>query len=404
MENQSNLRFTGFYGHADPNLRNSSWDMLRRVGGSVREDWVVGGDFSAILNDAEKEGCRRKARVHMQDFKDILDEMALVKSIENFPYMATSVVRQTKFDHDAILLDMWGHKPKDQLKDPRLCFKYDECWAKDREAKEITNNAWNRSDLYIIGKVERVGNSKCINIHTDNWGLEGLNGDALNSKIMNPKERRLKELWIENSRRWNNEKIAFIRQGFRQECPRCDFEKETLIHALEDYPTNNRNNFIFRGKEEEAFVVWEKARTLNQDFRGGEGLKNEMMSAEWAKIYAFEESINMACALNIKTAMVFEIDNASLINRVKHHSTDVTIIGARVKDSIKALENFKSATLCDPSPFATRTSSTLGPWSCSSLVHHRQRGPSHGAGASGTFNVQRRRLALAPWGLGCVGV
>ncbi|MBA0798369.1 hypothetical protein Gohar_008962 [Gossypium harknessii] len=34
-----------------------------------------------------------------------------------------------------------------------------------------------------------------------------------------------------------NVKIAFIRQGFRQECPRCDFEKETLIHALEDYPT-----------------------------------------------------------------------------------------------------------------------------------------------------------------------
>ncbi|PPD79092.1 hypothetical protein GOBAR_DD23979 [Gossypium barbadense] len=75
--------------------------------------------------------------------------------IENFPYMATSVVRQTKSDHDAILLDIWGRKPKDQLKDPRLCFKYDECWAKDREAKEIINNAWNRSDLNIIGKVER---------------------------------------------------------------------------------------------------------------------------------------------------------------------------------------------------------------------------------------------------------
>ncbi|MBA0794101.1 hypothetical protein Gohar_018459, partial [Gossypium harknessii] len=64
---------------------------------------------------------------------------------------------------------------------------------------------------------------------------------------------------------------------------------------------------------------------------GGEGLKNEMMLAEWAKIYAFEESINMVCALNIKTIVVFETDNASLVNRVKHHSTDVPIFGAQVK-------------------------------------------------------------------------
>ncbi|MBA0575725.1 hypothetical protein Golob_024103 [Gossypium lobatum] len=51
--------FTGFYGNANPNLRSTSWDILRRVGGVVREDWVVGGDFNAILNDAEKDGGRR---------------------------------------------------------------------------------------------------------------------------------------------------------------------------------------------------------------------------------------------------------------------------------------------------------------------------------------------------------
>ncbi|MBA0625066.1 hypothetical protein Godav_010313, partial [Gossypium davidsonii] len=30
---------------------------------------------------------------------------------------------------------------------------------------------------------------------------------------------------------------------------------------------SNRNNFIFRGKEEEATVIWERASTLNKDFR-----------------------------------------------------------------------------------------------------------------------------------------
>lgn len=30
---------------------------------------------------------------------------------------------------------------------------------------------------------------------------------------------------------------------------------------------NNRNNFIFQGKEEEAGVVWERVATLYHDFR-----------------------------------------------------------------------------------------------------------------------------------------
>ncbi|MBA0613255.1 hypothetical protein Godav_013726 [Gossypium davidsonii] len=135
--------------------------------------------------------------------------------------------------------------------------------------------------------------------------------------------------------------------------------------------SSNRTNFGVLARDNEGFVIG-----------GGEGLKNEIMSAEWAEIYAFKESINMACALNIKTAMVFEIDSASLTNKVKHHSTDVAIIGARVKDSIKA-------SLID---VVTR-------WQISFVKK-----PSHGAGASGTFNVHGLRLALAPWCLGCVGV
>ncbi|MBA0700565.1 hypothetical protein Goari_027328 [Gossypium aridum] len=30
---------------------------------------------------------------------------------------------------------------------------------------------------------------------------------------------------------------------------------------------NNRNNFIFRGKEKEVQVIWDRASTLSQDFR-----------------------------------------------------------------------------------------------------------------------------------------
>ncbi|PPS12817.1 hypothetical protein GOBAR_AA07819 [Gossypium barbadense] len=67
-----------FYGQADPNLRKQSWDMIRKVKSTVKEGWIVGGDFNVILNNAEKEGGRRKPKSSMNDFCDILEEMLLV--------------------------------------------------------------------------------------------------------------------------------------------------------------------------------------------------------------------------------------------------------------------------------------------------------------------------------------
>ncbi|PPS16041.1 hypothetical protein GOBAR_AA04535 [Gossypium barbadense] len=125
MENNSNMRFTEFYGHANPNMRNSSWEMLRKAGNSVQEDWVVEGDFNIILNNDDKECGRKKAQADMQDFKDVMDKLALVdiktnrgwftwvnnregknlvkerldrymvsiNAIKNLPFMETNVVR-----------------------------------------------------------------------------------------------------------------------------------------------------------------------------------------------------------------------------------------------------------------------------------------------------------------------
>ncbi|MBA0573533.1 hypothetical protein Golob_000803 [Gossypium lobatum] len=55
MESHNNIRFTGFYGHADLNLRSRPWDILRIVRISVREDWILGGDFNAVTYKAQKE-------------------------------------------------------------------------------------------------------------------------------------------------------------------------------------------------------------------------------------------------------------------------------------------------------------------------------------------------------------
>ncbi|PPS08706.1 hypothetical protein GOBAR_AA11930 [Gossypium barbadense] len=157
MEDDSPIRFTAFYGYADPNKRQSSWNMIRRVGQSINEKWIIVGDFSAILDEAKKEGNRRKSTVLMEDFRTIVDELAMVdlktdnawftwvnnregiarvkerldrffmssNTVNSFPFLETRVIRQSSSDHDAISLDTEGRRPRDGLKDPRLCFKYD---------------------------------------------------------------------------------------------------------------------------------------------------------------------------------------------------------------------------------------------------------------------------------------
>ncbi|MBA0701330.1 hypothetical protein Goari_021927, partial [Gossypium aridum] len=210
-----------------------------------------------------------------------------------------------------------------------------------------------------------------------------------------------------------NCKIASIRQGFDKGCPRCRAETETVLHALKDCPTskevlstggwsrsfisknydhcsdwledlmrvldkramadlmttlwncwNNRNNFIFRGKEKEAKQIWERASNLSKEFpicnmtnepllsqnamvkkwkkppkgfikinfdatvsddrigfgtiirdeegfvlRGGGGFKEGRVSVEEAECMAFEESINVARRLKLKEHVLFETDH-----------------------------------------------------------------------------------------------
>ncbi|TYG71122.1 hypothetical protein ES288_D05G368900v1 [Gossypium darwinii] len=166
LEEDEVIRFTGFYRNADPNARNLSWEMLRRVKRTVKEGWIVGGDFNAILNNAEKDGGRKKLRKDMEDFSDILEELALVDVktdngwftwsnnregpnlvkerldrflipedlIEKMPFINTRVVRQSKSDQDAIFLNTVGNKSEGKGSDHRHLFKYDACWAKEQES------------------------------------------------------------------------------------------------------------------------------------------------------------------------------------------------------------------------------------------------------------------------------
>ncbi|KAH1107835.1 hypothetical protein J1N35_011603 [Gossypium stocksii] len=78
MENNNAISFTGYYGNTDPNKRHLSWEMLKRVSKSVKETWIIGGDFNTILDNAKKEGGRRKPLVQMEEFREIVDEFSMV--------------------------------------------------------------------------------------------------------------------------------------------------------------------------------------------------------------------------------------------------------------------------------------------------------------------------------------
>ncbi|KAG8483103.1 hypothetical protein CXB51_022036 [Gossypium anomalum] len=133
-----------------------------------------------------------------------------------------------------------------------------------------------------------------------------------------------------------------------KEYDRCIDWLEDLMRVLDkkamvDFTTilwncwNSRNNLVFNGKEEEPKDIWSKAS-------GGGGFKDGQLSAEEAEWHAFDESIKIACCLNIKGDVLFESDCARLVNKINGQNKDLTIIGERIKDSLKAFVHFLSAT------------------------------------------------------------
>lgn len=126
-----------------------------------------------MLDDAKNWGGHRKSDVAIEDFRRVINDMLLVDvkpdhgwftwsnnkrgkglvkgRIDRFlvssswlsevPFLASEVVREAESDHDFIILDVEGRKPRGCCKDPRLQFHFEECWAKDKEAKKVIKEA-----------------------------------------------------------------------------------------------------------------------------------------------------------------------------------------------------------------------------------------------------------------------
>ncbi|KAK5835784.1 hypothetical protein PVK06_011492 [Gossypium arboreum] len=234
-------------------------------------------------------------------------------------------------------------------------------------------------------------------------------------------------------------------KGFINICPRCQNKDESLIHALKDCPKaqgiivagglnnkllegdytecidwledvfreldkkaaadfltllwnswNDRNNMVFKGKMDDAFLIWERAQALSKDFRifnlteppvipstpmnkvwkapptgyikvnvdaavsdgcSGFGVvvrdndgfvmggcykfRAEAMDVCWAELQALTEGLKMAKKLKA-TQLILESDNAMLVNKVNRRAQDITILGQRTTQVCEDFKNFNS--------------------------------------------------------------
>ncbi|PPD68865.1 hypothetical protein GOBAR_DD34256 [Gossypium barbadense] len=96
-----------------------------------------------------------------------------------------------------------------------------------------------------------------------------------------------------------------------------------------------------------SMLAWDrvchpKARDSNGFIIGGSGgFKEKVMPAEWVELEAFEESLKVENRFNILKA-VFELDYASLVNRVNNQGKDITVLGNSINEVCKQLEKFDS--------------------------------------------------------------
>ncbi|MBA0568555.1 hypothetical protein Golob_006043, partial [Gossypium lobatum] len=114
-----------------------------------------------------------------------------------------------------------------------------------------------------------------------------------------------------------------------------------------------------RGKEEAAWVIWERPKSLSKEFRIHNMINRPILlphivdkkweklptdKAEWDELCAFEESIRVVRSLNIAKA-IFETDCASLANKIKNRRVDITIMGQRINNLFKSKDMINNAKL-----------------------------------------------------------
>ncbi|KAH1097534.1 hypothetical protein J1N35_014455 [Gossypium stocksii] len=90
------------------------------------------------------------------------------------------------------------------LLEPKIVDKPSFTWSSINEAAKVLKDGFGW----------QVRNSTSINIRLDNWDFEGLNSNGKNLAMLASHERQVKDLWNDENKRWNKDRVHTIYGNF----------------------------------------------------------------------------------------------------------------------------------------------------------------------------------------------
>ncbi|KAK5805197.1 hypothetical protein PVK06_032849 [Gossypium arboreum] len=89
--------------------------------------------------------------------KERLDRFLVSEDlIEKLSFITFKMVLQSKSDHEVILLGTLGSQLGDKGGDYKSSFRYEVCWAKVQEAKDIITRIWADKDSNILNIINNL--------------------------------------------------------------------------------------------------------------------------------------------------------------------------------------------------------------------------------------------------------
>lgn len=176
MEENSNFkwRITGFYGHPQTHLRQSSWDLLIFLRNQFQLPWFCYCDFNEILSMEEKSGGALRPQSQMDRFRDAVNlcgfkdlgysgpnftwcnmqagdsrvylrlDRALASTdwIDKFGEVRVNHLVESTSDHCVLFIS----DPETRKQSRARRFHFEAMWTKCKDYKNIIEAAWSTGD------------------------------------------------------------------------------------------------------------------------------------------------------------------------------------------------------------------------------------------------------------------
>lgn len=168
------FRATLFYGNPRVQLRENSWNLLRKLRDVCREPWIVFGDFNEVLYSWEMNGGMKRNQLQMRQFRDVIldcelrdmgckgdqfsfsnkrsgdreTKVRLDRAVANpewrnlFPDSVVTLGFENTSDHKPLIIQLDRAPLKGRL---QKNFKFEPMWLRDDEFKTFVNTTWETS-------------------------------------------------------------------------------------------------------------------------------------------------------------------------------------------------------------------------------------------------------------------